>query len=153
MIHQHADPPYTGLICAQHFSDDDLTNGKTRNLKKNALPKIFAREESNQNDEADEDSEYIAEIEPNVTNEDEPHSQSYHQLLIEKSTWNLQEQKFKHRIQELEQKVKIQKNEIKFWSQKFNREVIKKESLNNLLGELHAQKLLDEDNFDALKVS
>lgn len=162
-ISQYADPPYKGLICSAHFSDDDLTKGKTRKLKKGALPQIFPREENNHIDDIDGENDYIAEIEPNVSNSqidiqnengsNEQHRQLYQELLIEKSKWNIEEQKLKHRIQELELKIGEQKKEIKFWNQKFNREKKNKESLSDLLKELHAEKLLDKDNFDTLQAS
>lgn len=133
-----------------------MTNEKTRQLKKGALPQIFTREENNQSDDIDGDDEHVAGIELNDQIEDESsdqHSRLDQELLIEKSKWNVQEEKLKNRIKELELKLGEQKKEIKFWNQKFNREKKNKESLSSLLKELHAQKLLDKDNFDALEAS
>lgn len=168
-ISSHANPPYKGFICDKHFCDDDLTKGKVRNLKKDAVPKIFEPSDCTEIPQNDNDHEHIAEIEPNVqidlpdlpdlhkenelTDENLQYRQLYLQFINEKAEWNVQEEKLNHKIKKLENNVEEQKQHIKFLNLKLNRETKSKESLNKLLEDLHAQKLLKKENLAALKAS
>lgn len=165
-ISSNADPPFKGFICYQHFSDDDFTSQKKNCLRKNVLPKLFDRKESDQNDEGYENIGEIGEIEPNIQvnlqdlqQENESieanlqYKQLYEQYAEEKSKWNVHEQKLNRRIKNLESDCAEQRKHIKRLHLKLQREEKSKRSLNKLLEDLHANKLLDSENFTALQAS
>lgn len=124
------------------------------------MPSIF----ENRQPYADYDHENVDVIEPiepidtNVQQEMETNEESLGYDLLknlfatEKSEWNVREQKLHHEIKMLQISIGEQKKHIKFLNQKFNREKKTKDSLRDLLEELYAQKLLDSDNLDTLKV-
>lgn len=128
-------------------------------LKKDAVPKIFYCDENRH----DMDNEHIEPIEPNIHLDQQENNEPYEvtgieyrqlkqQFITEKAEWNMLEQKLEKQIKELKHNVDEQKKQIKFLSQKLQRETKTKETLNKLLEDLHAQKLLDKENLVALQV-
>lgn len=109
-------------------------------------------------DHVHDNNDMIELIEPNVQRERETneenvlYQQLYNQFTTEKSNWNVHEQKLNQRIKKLENTIEEQKQHINFLNKKFNCEKKTNDSLNNLLHELNAEKLLDNENLEALKV-
>lgn len=176
----HADPPYKGMICAYHFHEDDFLNKSKRDrLKKNAVPTVFDHGQNDQNNGIEENyghsEEFVSQVESNEnhqhtesteialhqvtseTSQNESNGRSYQllyqQYIGEKAKMNVREEKLKQKIKKLERDVDSQKKHIRFLNQKLLREQKSKDGLNNLLKELHAEKLLDEKNLKSLEVS
>lgn len=170
------------MICAQHFHEDDfLTKSKRDRLKKNAVPTVFDRSQSDENNGIEENYEHSDnfdnQLEPNENHQNVERTESamhqatsetsqnesneqyrsyqllYQQYIKEKAEMNVREEKLKQHIKKLEIDVDNQKKHIRFLNQKLLREQKSKDALNNLLKELHAKKLLDEKNLKNLEVS
>lgn len=74
------------------------------------------------------------------------------QFMTEKAEWNVLEENYKHQISKLKHKVEEKGKHIRFLSLKLDREKNSKDSLNKLLQDLHAEKLLDKGHLEALQV-
>lgn len=149
-ISSDTDPPYIGLICDKHFCADDFSNGKV--LRRDAVPKIS-------HGDANQDISDDHQIEPNIQIDQEESSEPievvlsrYQQFMTEKAEWNVMEENLKQQISKLKYKAGEQQKHIRFLSLKLDREKNSSHSLNKLLQDLHAEKLLDKGNLEALQV-
>lgn len=161
------------MICGEHFSDIDFyKNSKTHRLKPSAVPKVF---NNSSNANFSDENELRNTLEIDVSNDNTEHTEAseasvtlvgndqnissvqknewYGHYLKEKSERNIEVEALKQQIKRLENTNSVHRQHIKFLEQKLRRESKTKQSLQNLIVELHADQLLDAQHLDTLKVS
>lgn len=171
-IRPHVDPPMKGLICMNHFNEDDLVStARGICLKKNAIPRIFqnekdGRHENGVNHRIDEIDQIDSEISQtcdtteinsdsmNIINimkaENESLLKDFAEFRAEK---NVLVEKLEHRVDQLEQKIGVQKDHIKYLNTKLYRQEKTKETLKKLLKDLEQQNMLTKSAVESLEVS
>lgn len=148
-----------GMLCSEHFHDTDFfKNSKTNRLKKKAIPSVFEKsDEANCADKSANSSELELNVEEQlnecVESGQEGNNEWHRSYLNEKADRNIEVQRLTQRIKSLEHKVQVHKKHIKYLEQKLRRENATKESLQSVLADLNAEKLLDEENLKKLKAS
>lgn len=85
--------------------------------------------------------------------QDKEKNEWYHHYLNEKAERNIEVQKLLQRIKTLEHTLEVNKKHTKFLENKLRRENATKQSLQDVLAELNAEKLLNQGNLEALKAS
>lgn len=175
-IGSHSVPPYKGFICIEHFIEDDLEVRKDRTtLKKDALPKIFNTNHSNQCVNIADNQPFQSPV-ANVaqssdiqcrqdkacSNCDELKTQNN---ILKAEYGNLREEfieletkksievaALETEIKKLKANADIQKQHIKYLSSKVYNKEKSNESLKLLLKQLQEQNILSTKAYETLEV-